>query len=43
MSLKEIDTATRVQILDETVYILQNSNTLEKSMNPAIFPSAAAK
>ena len=31
--------ATGVQILDKAVSISHNSNTLEKSMNPTIFPS----
>ena len=30
---------TRVQILDEAVYILHNANTLRKGMNPTILPT----
>ena len=32
----EMDTATRVQILDEVVCISQRTNVLEKGMNPTI-------
>ena len=35
-----MDTATRVQILDETVCISQCTNTLEKGMDPIILPPA---
>ena len=38
-----MDTATRVQILDETDYISHSTNTFEKSMNPIIFPPALGK
>ena len=38
-----MDTATRVQILDETDCISHNSNTLGKSMNPIILPPAMVK
>ena len=31
---------TRVQILDEAVFILQSVNTLGKGMNPTILPQA---
>ena len=37
---REMDTATRVQILDETDCI---SNTLGKGMNPIILPPAMGK
>ena len=33
-----MDTATRVQILDDANYISQNTNTLWKAMNPIILP-----
>ena len=34
-----MDTASRVQILDETIYILHGANTTEKDMDPIIlFP-----
>ena len=33
-----MDTATRVQILDETDCILHSTNTIGKSMNPIILP-----
>ena len=32
--------ATRVQILDEIVYIFQSDNSLGKGMNPTILPLA---
>ena len=35
-----IDTATRVQILDETDCISHSTNTLGKGMNPIILPPA---
>ena len=35
-----MDTATRVQILDETVYISDSANALGKGINPIILPSA---
>ena len=38
-----MDTATRVQILDETDCISRNINTLEKGMNPIILPPAMGK
>ena len=34
---------TQVQILDETVCILHNTNTLGKGMNPTILPPAMGK
>ncbi len=37
------DTATRVQILDETDYISHSTNTLGKGMNPIILPPAMGK
>ena len=36
-------TATRVQILDETVCILHKANTLKKGMNPVIPSPAISK
>ena len=38
-----MDTATRVQILDETDGISHNTNTLGKGMNPTILPPAMGK
>ena len=38
-----MDTATRVQILDETDCISHSTNTLGKFMNPIILPSAMGK
>ena len=38
-----MDTAMRVQILDETDYISHNTNTLGKGMNPIILPLAMVK
>ena len=35
-----MDTATRVQILDETDCISHSTNTLGKGMNPIILPPA---
>ena len=40
---KEINTATRVQILDETDCISHSTNTLGKGMNPVILPLAMGK
>ena len=40
---KEMDTATRVQILDETDGISHNTNTLGKGMNPIILLPALGK
>ena len=37
------DTATRVQILDETDCISHSTNTLGKSVNPIILPPAMGK
>ena len=39
----EMDTATRVQILDETDCISHSTNTLGKGMNPIILPPAMGK
>ena len=41
--VKEMDTATRVQILDETDCISHSTNTLGKGMNPIILPPALGK
>ena len=41
--LREMDTATRVQILDETDCISHSTNTLGKGMNPIILPPAMGK
>ena len=38
-----MDTATRVQILDETDCISHSTNTLRKGMNPIILPPAMGK
>ena len=38
-----MDTATRVQILDETDRISHSINTLGKGMNPIILPPAMGK
>ena len=38
-----MDTATRVQILDETDCISQSTNTVGKGMNPIILPPAMGK
>ena len=38
-----MDTATRVQILDEYDCISRSTNTLEKGMNPIILPPAMGK
>ena len=40
VSALEMDTATRVQILNETDRISQITNTLGKGMNPIILPPA---
>ena len=40
---REMDTATRVQILDEADYISHSTNTLGKGMNPIILPPAIGK
>ena len=38
-----MDTATRVQILDETDCISHNANIFGKGMNPIILPPAMGK
>ena len=43
LSSQKMDTATRVQILDETDCISHSSNTLGKGMNPIILPPAMGK
>ena len=43
LSSKEMDTTTRVQILDEADCISHNTNTLGKGMNPIILPPAMSK
>ena len=43
LSLQEMDTAARVQILDETDCILHSTNTLGKGMIPIILPPAMGK
>ena len=39
----EMDSTIRVQILDETDYISNSTNTLAKGMNPIILPLAMGK
>ena len=39
----EMDTAIRVQILDETDCISYSTNTLGKGMNPIILPPSMGK
>ena len=43
LSSLEMDTATRVQILDETVGVSHCANTLRKGMNSIILPPAMCK
>ena len=43
LSSQEMDTETRVQILDEIYCISHSTNTLGKSMNPIILPPAMIK
>ena len=43
LSSQEMDTAIRVQILDETDCISHSTNTLGKGMNPIILPPAMGK
>ena len=43
LSSQEMDTATRVQILDETDCISHGINTLREGMNPLILPQAMGK
>ena len=39
----DMDTATRVQILDQANCISHSTNTLRKGMNPIILPPAMGK
>ena len=41
--LAKMDSATRVQILDETDCISHSTNTLGNGMNPIILPPAMGK
>ena len=43
LSSLDMDTATRVQILDESDCISHSTNTLGKGMNPIILPLAMGK
>ena len=43
LSSQEMNTATRVQILDENDCISHSTNTLGKGMNPIILPPAMGK
>ena len=43
LSSQEMDTVTRVQILDEIVCISLKAHTLGKGMNPIILHSAMGK
>ena len=43
LSSQDVDTTTRVQILDEPDYISHSTNTLGKGMNPNILPPAMGK
>ena len=43
LSSQDMDTATQVQILDETDCISHSTNNLEKGMNPIILPLAMGK
>ena len=43
LSSQKMDTAIRVQILDETDCISHSTNTLGKGMNPIILPPAMGK
>ena len=43
LSTYEMDTVTRVQILDETDCISHSTNILGKDMNPIILPPAMGK
>ena len=43
MQAHKMDTATRVQILDENDCISHSTNTLEKGMNSIILPPAMGK
>ena len=39
----KMDKATRVQILDEAVYISQSANFLGKTINPNLLPPTMGK
>ena len=41
LSLEEMDSATRVQFLDETGCLLHSTDTIQKTMNPTVLPQAA--
>ena len=43
LSSEEMDTTTRVQILDEADNISHSTNTLGKCINPIILPPAMGK
>ena len=43
LSSQDMDTTTRVQILDETDCISHSTNTLGEGMNPIILPTAMGK
>ena len=43
LSYEEVDFATRIQILDEAVWILHCAIILGISMNPTILPSSKGK
>ena len=43
LSSYEMDTETRVQILDDSDCISHSTNTLGKGMNPIILPPAVGK
>ena len=43
LSSQDIDSATRVQILDDTDCISHSTNTLGKGMNPIILPPVMGK
>ena len=43
LSSQDMDTVTRVQILDKTDCISHSTNTLGKGMNPIILPPAMGK
>ena len=43
LSSEEMDTATWVQIPDETDNISRSTNTLGKGMNPIVLPPAMGK
>ena len=38
-----MDTAIRVQILNEIIFLSDSANTLEKGMNPTLSPPAMDK